>query len=232
MLGPAASVARVARASLALACTLGGCGERSAPVARPAPVLRAPSPRAVFGPELPATIAMELATDQGRVRCTVEPRRAPRAAAILVGLARGGHAWRDPRSGAVTTRPLYRALRFVRTIAGAYAQVGCPRGDATGQPGYRVPLELNDDDRARLAEPGVLFAAVYHPAPSRPDPAPPPPGDVVGSQIAIGLADMSHLAGQTTVLGRCTDLDTVSRIAARPRGSPARLDALVVVAPP
>jgi len=173
-------------------------------------------------------VAIELVTDEGRVLCVVEPRRAPAALAIIVGLARGGHAWRDPRTGATTTRPLYRALRFFRTIPGGYVQVGCPLGDGTGQPGYRVPLETHADDRARLREPGALFAAVYHAAPNRPDPSPPPPGHVVGSQFAIGLGDMSHLAGQTTVLGRCSDLDVVRRIAARPRASSARLESLVV----
>ena len=45
------------------------------------------------------------------------------------------------------------------------------------------------------------------------DPSPPPPGDTVGSQFVIALTNMQHLAGKTTVLGRCDDLGVVERIA-------------------
>ncbi len=176
-------------------------------------VLAPPSPAAVFGRTIPARLDAQFLTDEGTIHCVLEPLRTPRGAALFVGLARGGFAWRDPRSGTVRTSPLYDGLTFHRTMPGILAQTGCPLGDGNGHPGYRIPLEPRDDDRARLARPGALFVATYTPPPYRRDPSPPPPGQVVGSQIGIGLRDMSHLAGRTTVLGACEDLDVVARIA-------------------
>jgi hypothetical protein len=72
-------------------------------------------------------------------------------------------------------------------------------------------------------------SARYRPAPNRVDPEPPPPGDVIGSQFLITLADMSHLAGQVSVIGACEDLTIVTRIARRvSQGESARLREAVV----
>lgn len=193
-----------------------------AAVASCAAPLSPPSPAAVFGRTVPARLAVRVVTDEGVARCTLEPARSPRTAALVTGLARGGFAWRDPR-GRVTTRALYRDVPFHRVIAGVLAQGGCPRGDGTGHPGYRVPLEVHGDDGARLAEPGAWFTATYTPPPLRRDPDPPPPGHVVGSQFVVGLTSMAHLAGRVTVLGRCDDLDVWRRVAARPPERPARM---------
>lgn len=97
-------------------------------------------------------------------------------------------------------------------------QTGCPKNDGTGTPGYRIAVEAHAEDRERLARPGALFLARYRPPPDRPDPAPPPPGDVIGTQLVVGLVDMSHLAGQVTVLGACQDLDVVGSISRRVAG--------------
>jgi len=92
-------------------------------------------------------------------------------------------------------------------------QSGCPVGDGTGHPGYRIPVESSPDDARRLAEPGALLLARYHPAPNRDDPEPPPPGHVIGSQFVIAVSDMSHLAGEVTVIGSCSDLPRVRAMA-------------------
>jgi cyclophilin family peptidyl-prolyl cis-trans isomerase len=92
-------------------------------------------------------------------------------------------------------------------------QSGCPVGDGTGHPGYRIAVEPGADDTELLRKPGALVLARYTPPPSRVDPAPPPPGQVLGSQFAISLTDMHHLAGQVSVLGTCTELETARRIA-------------------
>ena len=55
--------------------------------------------------------------------------------------------------------------------------------------------------------------ASYHAPPNRIDPAPPPAGQVIGSQFVIGLNDLSHLAGEGSVLGSCGDLERVRSIA-------------------
>ncbi len=154
-------------------------------------------------------------TAQGSIPCEVFPARTPRAVAMFVGLARGRGAWRDPRTNEVVRRPYYRGLSFFRAIPGALIQAGCPLGNGTGHPGYRIPVESAPGDHERLMQPGALLLARYHPAPNREDPNPPPAGHVIGSQFVIALTDMSHLAGEVTVIGACRSLDVVRRIAGR-----------------
>ena len=64
------------------------------------------------------------------------------------------------------------------------------------------------------AAPGALVLARYTPPPLRSDPNPPPPGHVLGSQFAVLLADMQHLSGKVSVLGRCADLELARALAA------------------
>lgn len=131
---------------------------------------------------------------------------------MVVGLAAGRAPFRAA-SGEVVRRPYYRDMRFFRAIDGVLVQTGCPLNNGTGHPGYRIPVEPDPADGERLARPGALFLARYTPPPNRPDPAPPPPGEVIGPQLVVALANMSHLAGKVTVLGVCEDLDIVRRIA-------------------
>jgi peptidyl-prolyl cis-trans isomerase A (cyclophilin A) len=161
------------------------------------------------------TLLTTLHTSEGDVRCTLTPALTPRAVALFVGLARGRAVYRDPRSQALVHAPMYRDLPFFRAIRGVLVQSGCPIGNGTGHPGYRIPVESTPDDAARLARRGALTLARYQPAPNREDPAPPPAGHVIGSQFVITLTDMHHLAGQVSVIGSCQDLSVVERIAQR-----------------
>lgn len=157
-------------------------------------------------------IRVVIESSEGAIHCELDPVRTTKTTAMFVGFATGRATWRDPQSNEIVRRPLYSDLSVFRAVAGAMMQSGCPLGDGTGTPGYRIPVESSADDRERLARPGVLFFARYNPPPDRADPHPPPPGDVIGSQFAIALQDMSHLAGQVTVIGTCSDLDVVRRI--------------------
>lgn len=195
---------------------LAGCAREVSP----------PSPDDVFGSAPPADLAIVLETDEGVIDCTIHPARTPNGAALLVGLSRGGYAFRDPRTSEVSTAPLYRDLVFHRTIEDVLVQTGCPLGTGTGTPGYRIPKETRDDDLAMLSRPGALVLATYTRPPNRVDPSPPPPGHVHGSQIAIGIAPLPHLAGTATVLGECEDLDVLRAVSRRPRDQRARLRSL------
>jgi peptidyl-prolyl cis-trans isomerase A (cyclophilin A) len=157
-------------------------------------------------------IVATLETDEGAVDCRLD-RHAPRALALFIGLSTGRARWRDPASEKIVSRPLYDGRRFFRAIPGVLVQTGCPRDDGTGHPGYRIEVETDPGDAARLARPGQLVLARYTPPPGRTDPDPPPPGHVLGSQFGVTLTDMRHLAGQVGVLGTCENLDVVGRIA-------------------
>src|SRR5262249_8270379 len=121
-----------------------------------------------------APIPIVLETTEGSIRCELDPVRTPKTTALFVGFATGRAAWRDPRTSQIVRRPLYSDLSVFRSIPDALLQTGCPLGDGTGTPGYRVPVESSDDDRARLARPGAIAFARYTAPPDRPDPNPPP----------------------------------------------------------
>ena len=170
---------------------------------------------ALAGLALDRPIGVRLQTSEGPIHCDLEPRGSPRGVALFVGLATGRAPFRDPHSGAIAWRPMYSDLAFFRAIPDSLVQSGCPLGNGTGTPGYRIAVEARANDAQRLATPCVLFLARYHAPPNRIDPAPPPAGQVIGSQFVIGLNDLSHLAGQVTVLGSCADLELVRDVARR-----------------
>jgi peptidyl-prolyl cis-trans isomerase A (cyclophilin A) len=217
--------------SALLAALLGSCSQvDGAELGSSGQTLRAPSlAQALDGMPVRDAIAVELNTSEGVVHCALTPARTPRAVALFVGLARGRATWRDKRSAHVTQRPMYRDLPFFRAIANGMVQTGCPIGNGTGHPGYRIPVESTAEDASRLTHPGALLLARYRPAPNRVDPDPPPPGDVIGSQFVVTLTSMSHLAGQVSVIGACRDLTVVARIAQRvSQGESARLQDVAV----
>jgi peptidyl-prolyl cis-trans isomerase A (cyclophilin A) len=194
------------------ALSLVQCHRSTADEAKASP----PAVEEIFGTTDASTlgpVAVEIETTAGTFHCTVEPSHAPRAAAMFVGLATGRAPFVDPATSRVVRLHYYDGLSVFRAIDGAMIQSGCPLGNGTGTPGYRIAVEARDDDRARLARPGALALARYNPPPNRPDPRPPPAGEVIGSQFIVTVNDMSHLAGQVTVLGQCTELDVVAKIA-------------------
>jgi peptidyl-prolyl cis-trans isomerase A (cyclophilin A) len=211
-------VALLVSGSVGIGC---GCRSRSQPIEDAAAPGVAASNQAIDPPDLEVSlhglsqerIGAQIETDEGTIHCQLERRRTPRAVGLFVGLATGRVQWRDPGTGAVTGRPLYEDLRFFRAIVNGMIQSGCPLNNGTGEPGYRIEVESSEDGSERLSRPGALVLLRYTPAPNRTDPHPPAPGHVIGSQFAILLADMHHLARQVSVIGHCRDLDIVSNIA-------------------
>lgn len=195
---------------LAAAPILASCrdqGSRAQP-------LEAPLPSAILqGSWAGGPLEADLVTDAGTVICQLEPKRAPHASALFVGLATGRAAYQDPRTLRPSHGPFYRDQKIFRAIPNVYFQTGDPVGDGSGDPGYRIAVEPNSSDAEYLSTPGALVLARYQPPPGRDDPDPPPRGHVLGSQFAVLLTDMHHLASSVSVLGRCEDLDLARRIA-------------------
>lgn len=119
----------------------------------------------------------------------------------------------------LTRQGFYDGLSFHRILPGFVIQGGCPRGDGTGGPGWKVKAEFND----RPHDKGVLSMARSG------DP------DSAGSQffICLGRDHCRHLDGQYTAFGKVVEgLDVVDKIAAArlsdPRaGTPAEAPTIV-----
>ncbi len=90
----------------------------------------------------------------------------------------------------------YNGLSFHRVIANFMIQGGCPRGDGTGDPGYKIKCEINPNKHVR----GTLSMA--HAG-----------KDTGGSQFFICHSPQSHLDGVHTVFGRVIEgLEVVDAI--------------------
>lgn len=89
----------------------------------------------------------------------------------------------------------YNGLSFHRVIQGFVAQGGCPIGNGTGGPGYRIKCEL--DGNPHKHKKGVLSMA--HAG-----------RDTGGSQFFICFGKQPHLDGEHTVFGGIEEGDLES----------------------
>ncbi|HNT37063.1 MAG TPA: peptidylprolyl isomerase, partial [bacterium] len=80
----------------------------------------------------------------------------------------------------------YNGLTFHRVIRGFVAQGGCPKGDGTGDPGYKIPSEFNSRKHVRGT---VAMARSQDP-------------DSAGCQFYICFGAIPHLDNQYTVFGQ------------------------------
>ncbi len=87
----------------------------------------------------------------------------------------------------LVSKKYYDGLKFHRVIPGFMAQGGCPRGDGTGDPGYRFKDEL--PEAARRHYRGTLSMANSGP-------------DTNGSQFFLTHLPTEWLNGKHTVFGR------------------------------
>ena len=149
------------------------------------------------GQKLSAT----LQTSLGDIHCTLRADEAPATVANFVALARGGKSWTDPASGTSTERPLYDGTIFHRVIPDFMIQGGDPRGNGTGDPGYKFADEVGSF--TVFDKPGLLAMANSGP-------------DTNGSQFFITDGTPTHLNGKHTIFGDCADMDIVKKIARVP----------------
>jgi len=123
-----------------------------------------------------------ITTKYGDIVLKFYPDEAPIHSAAFIKLARAGY---------------YDGLSFHRVEPGFVIQGGCPDGDGTGGPGYRLPAEFNKLPHNK----GTLAMART----SDPNSA--------GSQFYICLEEASFLNGQYTVFGDTVEgLDVIAKI--------------------
>ena len=130
-----------------------------------------------------------MTTTEGAITIELFDADAPKTVANFTKLARDG---------------FYDGLGFHRIISDFMIQGGCPRGDGTGDPGYKFEDEFNDHKIVR----GALAMANAGP-------------NTNGSQfflVTTGAAPW--LDGKHTVFGQITDgMDVVDAIEAVPTGA-------------
>lgn len=124
-------------------------------------------------------------TSMGNVVCRLFEKEAPNAVANFRGLATGSKPWTNPVGKTVHT-PLYSGTTFHRVIPKFMIQGGDPRGDGTGDAGYKFNDEI--DPNLNFDKPGMLAMANLGP-------------NTNGSQFFITVAPTTWLNGKYTIFG-------------------------------
>lgn len=162
-------------------------------------------------------------TTAGKLRCTLFEKETPITVANFIDLATGKKDWKNPVSGATKhNTPLYDGTIFHRVIPEFMIQGGDPRGDGTGDPGYKFQDEFVDT--LKFDRPGRLAMANSGP-------------NTNGSQFFITEGLTAHLNGRHTIFGQCDDasIALVKKIARVPRDpndrpfQPIRITHLTIV---
>jgi peptidyl-prolyl cis-trans isomerase A (cyclophilin A) len=163
-------------------------------------------------PTLAAEQYATFETSAGKIGVRLLADRAPKTVANFVGLATGTKEWTDPRTGQKSKKPLYDGTVFHRVIPSFMIQGGDPKGNGTGDPGYKFEDEVHPDD---VFKPGMLAMANSGP-------------NTNGSQFFITEVATTHLNGRHTIFGVVTcGLDLVAKIA-RAGNANTRLDHVAI----
>lgn len=139
---------------------------------------------------------LELTTNCGNFTIRVDSGLAPRAAASLVSLARGG---------------FYDGLSFHRIAPGFVVQGGDPLGSGLGGPGYTT---VDRPDPGQLYPRGTVAMAK----------SPDQPSGAAGSQFFIVTGEDAQLPPEYAVVGRISEgggvPDLISEVGVDPEGQP------------
>jgi cyclophilin family peptidyl-prolyl cis-trans isomerase len=127
---------------------------------------------------------VKLTTSQGEIVIELFENEAPGAVGNFVSLVE---------------QKFYDGLTFHRVLPGFMAQGGCPKGDGTGGPDYKIRCECYQDN-ARMHFRGSLSMA--HSG-----------RDTGGSQFFLTFVPASHLNGKHTVFGRVIEgMDVLAKL--------------------
>jgi len=159
-------------------------------------------------------------TSQGTITAKLYEKDTPIAVRNFVALAQGNKPWKDPKTHAMVTRPLYSNLTFHRVLAGLMIQAGDPTGTGSHDCGITIPDEflpgLRFDAGGKLA-----VANTGNP-------------DSGGCQFFITTDVMTQWNGKYTVFGEVVSgLDVATKISHAPvRGDhpvdPAKLVSVAI----
>ena len=150
----------------------------------------------------------EFETSKGKFKAKLFKDKTPKTVENFAGLANGTKEWTDPKTRAKVKKPFYDGLAFHRVIPDFMIQGGCPRGDGTGDPGYRFDDEIVAD--LKHTKPGLLSMANAGKTPDG--------KGTNGSQFFVTVAATPWLDGNHTVFGEIIEgMDVVNAISTAPR---------------
>jgi peptidyl-prolyl cis-trans isomerase A (cyclophilin A) len=181
---------------LILSTSLLGAAQATTPAAKP-PV-RTPAANAPAASAEPTAI---IHTTAGDLHCTLFPKVAPIGVENFIGLSNGSKDWTSPVSHAKKHGvALYDGTIFHRVIPDFMIQGGDPKGDGTGDPGYKFTNETSPD--VKFDRPGRLAYANAGPGTN-------------GSQFFVTEVPYPSLNGGYTIFGQCDDaaVELVKKIA-------------------
>jgi peptidyl-prolyl cis-trans isomerase A (cyclophilin A) len=140
-------------------------------------------------------------TSMGNIVCLLYDKAAPQTVANFRALATGTKPWKDSKTGRMHHTALYSGTTFHRVIPGFMIQGGDPMGDGTGEPGYKIPDEI--DSSLNFSQPGVLAMANSGP-------------NTNGCQFFITVGPAEHLNGNYSIFGRVVSgqdvADAISKV--------------------
>jgi cyclophilin family peptidyl-prolyl cis-trans isomerase len=143
---------------------------------------------------------VKLTTTKGDMVVVLFENEAPIATANLISLVE---------------KKFYDGLTFHRVIGDFMAQVGDPKGDGTGGPGYTIPCECYQDNRRTHFRGSLSMANTGK-------------RDSGGSQFFLTFVPTPHLDGKHTVFGRIIEgIDVLAKLQRVQPGDPATPDKII-----
>ena len=182
---------------------------------------------ATTAPAKPASTDPEaiIDTTAGKMHCTLFPKIAPIGVENFIGLAKGTKDWTSSSGAKKHGVPLYDGTIFHRVIPEFMIQGGDPKGDGTGDPGYKFKNETSSE--VTFDRPGRMAYANAGP-------------DTNGSQFFITEAAYPSLNGGYTIFGQCDDesvalVKQIARMARDPQNDrpfrPIKITHITIVKP-